>query len=54
MTGEECLSTDPDVPHQAQPSYMRKQALDPMDLLPPGSFGRELATTALARFLKLQ
>ena len=28
-----------------------KAALDPMDLLSPGSFGRELATAALARFL---
>lgn len=29
-----------------------KTALDPMKLLPPGSFGRELAMAALARFLK--
>lgn len=28
-----------------------KAALDPMDLLPPGSFGRELAMAALARLL---
>lgn len=31
-----------------------KAALDPMDLLPPGSFGREFAMAALARFLKRQ
>lgn len=29
-----------------------KATLDPMDLLPPSSFGRELAMAALARFLK--
>lgn len=28
-----------------------KAGLDPMDLLPPGSFGRELATAALTRYL---
>jgi hypothetical protein len=28
-----------------------KAALDPMDLLPPGGFGRELAMVALARYL---
>lgn len=31
-----------------------KAALDPMDLLPPGSFGREMAMAALARSLKLK
>ena len=30
-----------------------KRGLDPMDLLPPGSFGRELAMAALAGYLKL-
>ena len=30
-----------------------KRGLDPMDLLPPGSFGRELAMAALARYLTL-
>ena len=30
-----------------------KAALDPMDLLPPGSFGRELAVAALAQWLKV-
>lgn len=30
-----------------------KRALDPMDLQSPGSFGRELAMAALARYLKL-
>jgi hypothetical protein len=29
-----------------------KRGLDPMDLLPPGSFGRELAMAALAGYLK--
>jgi hypothetical protein len=30
-----------------------KQTLDPMDLLSPGNFGRELGMAALARFLKI-
>lgn len=29
-----------------------KQTLNPMDLLPPGSFAQELAIAALAQFLK--
>lgn len=29
-----------------------KRALDPLDLQPPGSFGRELAMAALARYPK--
>lgn len=39
--------------HVSVALYVRaKQTLDPMDLLPPGSFGRELAMAALARFLR--
>ena len=55
MTADAVIAADflgsPVADHSRRVYASGKAALDPMELLPPGTFGRELAMAALARLL---